>query len=194
MRNQALQHRKKMLAGILAVAMCGLMTACGTSKEQQTVNVQHTTGQSATAQMTQESTTQGAAEPVTQETQAPVQQEVMEMPTIQIQVNQQIFTATLQDNAAARALVAQLPMTISMSELNGNEKYYYLPNHLPTETSSSSQIQNGDLMLYGSDCLVLFYEAFSTSYRYTPMGHIDNPAGLAAAVGRGSITVTFSVK
>ena len=46
-------------------------------------------------------------------------------------------------------------------------------------------------MLYGSTCIVLFYESFSTSYRYTRIGRVDNPAGLAAAVGSGSVTVSF---
>lgn len=29
-------------------------------------------------------------------------------------------------------------------------------------------------MLFGSDCLVVFYQSFDTSYSYTKIGHIDN--------------------
>lgn len=47
-------------------------------------------------------------------------------------------------------------------------------------------------MLYGDRCVVLFYEDFSTSYRYTPLGKIQDSTGLAQAVGSGAVTVTFT--
>lgn len=103
----------------------------------------------------------------------------------------QTFTITLLDNPSARALLKRLPMTVSMEELNGNEKYYYLPESLPTNSLRPGNIHTGDLMLYGSDCLVLFYESFSSGYSYTRLGSVNDPSGLAAALGRGSVEVTF---
>ncbi len=47
-------------------------------------------------------------------------------------------------------------------------------------------------MLYGSDCLVLFYETFNTSYSYTRIGKIDNPSSLKDSVGSGNIKIYFS--
>lgn len=84
-----------------------------------------------------------------------------------------------------------LPLTINMEELHGNEKYYYLDNSLPTESSNVGEINTGDIMLYGSDCLVLFYDTFDTSYSYTRIGYITDTAGLKDAVGSGSVTITF---
>jgi hypothetical protein len=91
----------------------------------------------------------------------------------------------------ADAFKAMLPMTINMNELNGNEKYFNLSNNLPINASNPGTIQKGDLMMYGSNTLVLFYKTFSTSYSYTRLGHIDNPSGLPDTLGSRSVTVTF---
>ncbi len=103
------------------------------------------------------------------------------------------FTATLEDNETSKAIGTLLPMTLDMSELNGNEKYYYLNQSLPTNTESIGTIHAGDIMLYGSSCIVIFYDTFETSYSYTRIGHIDDVSELASALGSGDVTVTFSM-
>lgn len=113
---------------------------------------------------------------------------------LKINVGSTSFNVTLEDNATVTAFKVLLPMTVNMSEMNGNEKYYYLPGNLPAASSNPGTIQTGDLMLYGSSCMVLFYETFSTSYSYTRLGRVDNPSGLASAVGSGSVTVTFELE
>ena len=72
---------------------------------------------------------------------------------ITISVNGTSFAATLADNEAARAFAAMLPLTLDMSEMNGNEKYHYLSENLPTDSYRPGTIQTGDLMLYGSSCV-----------------------------------------
>lgn len=114
--------------------------------------------------------------------------------TMTITINGQTFLATLYDNETVAALKEKMPLTLNMSELNGNEKYNYLPFSLPTNAGNPGQIHAGDLMLYGSDCLVLFYESFPTSYRYTPIGRVNDPSGLADTVGGGSVQVTFAAQ
>lgn len=112
---------------------------------------------------------------------------------MKIKIGTSTFTATLYDNATATAFKSMLPMTINMIELNGNEKYYDLPGNLPTNSSNPRTIQNGDLMLYGSNTLVLFYKSFATSYSYTKLGRINDTTGLDTAIGSGNVIVTFEL-
>lgn len=111
-----------------------------------------------------------------------------------ITINGVTFTATLADNDAANAFAELFPLTLDMNEMNGNEKYHYLDNSLPTNYYRPGTIQTGDLMLYGSSCIVLFYKTFSSGYSYTRLGWIDNPEGLAAAIGNGNVSVSFSME
>ena len=78
-----------------------------------------------------------------------------------------------------------------MNELNGNEKYYYLDQKLPTNSQAVGYITAGDVMLYGNNCLVIFYESFSTSYSYTKIGHIENAENLKTILGTGNVTVKW---
>ncbi len=110
---------------------------------------------------------------------------------MRITVGGKEFTATLEGNETSKALQALLPMTLDMSELNGNEKYYYLNQSLPTNTERVGIIHAGDIMLYGSSCIVVFYDTFQTPYSYTRIGHIDDAAELTSALGSGSVTVTM---
>ena len=112
---------------------------------------------------------------------------------MKIKIRNQTFTATLHDNATTAAFKAILPMTVNMMELNQNEKYVDLSKDLPTAPSKPGTIQAGDLMLYGSSTLVLFYKTFSTSYSYTKLGRIDDVEGLSEAVGSGKVAVTFEL-
>lgn len=113
---------------------------------------------------------------------------------IKIKINSQTFTATLLDNNSARAFIKMLPMTINMKELNGDEKYHDLPESLPTNASNPRTTQAGDLMLFGSRTLVLFYKTFSTSYSYTRLGRVDDISGLVTALGSKNVTVTFEME
>lgn len=114
--------------------------------------------------------------------------------TLKLTIGQTNFTATLEDNATVKELQSLLPMTLQMDELNGNEKYCYLSSSLPTAASRPGTIHAGDIMLYGSSCIVIFYKTFSSGYSYTRIGHIDNVERLAKAVGSGSVSVRFEMQ
>ena len=111
---------------------------------------------------------------------------------INLTINGNNFTATLDDNETTRELLSRLPLEVSMSELNGNEKYYYFDESLPTNSYRPSNISAGDIMLYGSDCLVIFYEDFNTPYSYTRLGKIDNVDNLKDVLGNGNVNVMIS--
>ena len=110
---------------------------------------------------------------------------------IHIKIKGQTFTIKMENNPTTEAFVKKLPLTLSMKELNGNEKYARLSFNLPSQDENPRQIHTGDLMLYDSDCVVLFYKDFSTNYSYTQLGRIDEPEKLAELVGSGNITATF---
>ncbi len=112
---------------------------------------------------------------------------------VKIIVGKKTFTATILDNPTAKAFKALLPLTLHMDELNNNEKYAQLPQSIPTKASVPASIQSGDLMLYASTTLVLFYKSFSTSYSYTAIGKIDDVTGLLAALGDDDVNVTFEL-
>lgn len=116
---------------------------------------------------------------------------LMAQTPINIIVGSKTFSATLADSETGEAFAALLPLSVTMNELNGNEKYHYLSSSLPTAAYQPGAIHAGDLMLYGNNCVVLFYETFNTSYSYTRIGSIDDPSGLSAALGSSNVSVRF---
>ena len=113
---------------------------------------------------------------------------------ITVTIGDQSFTAKMEQNSTAEAFRALLPLTLEMQELNGNEKYHYLAQSLPTNRTKVGTINAGDIMLYGDNCVVVFYETFTTSYSYSPIGHITNPEGLKEALGTGTSTIIFKAQ
>ncbi len=102
------------------------------------------------------------------------------------------FSITLADTAAARDFAALLPLALDMEELNGNEKKKDLADALPTEVVRPGMIRTGDLLLWGSRTMVVFYQTFESPYAYTRLGRVNDPAGLTQALGRGDVRVVFS--
>lgn len=116
----------------------------------------------------------------------------MENTSVIITVNGKEFNAVFYNNETANVFINMMPLTLNMSDLNGNEKYYNLSATLPVNSERVGSIKKGDIMLYGSNCIVVFYESFNTPYSYTKIGYIENTDNLAAALGKGSVSVTFN--
>jgi hypothetical protein len=109
---------------------------------------------------------------------------------IYININRQKLEVDLENNSTVSALTKMLPLELSMNDLNNNEKYAYLDNSLPTNTYSPKHIEAGDVMLFGDNCLVIFYESFDTSYSYSKIGHINNLPEL----DDGNVSVNLSTE
>ena len=112
------------------------------------------------------------------------------MDKIYLNINNKKLTVNLENNSTTAALISLLPLNISMSDLNGNEKYAYLDSPLPTNVYSPKHIETGDVMLFGNNCLVIFYKSFDTNYDYSKIGHIDNLPEL----GDGKILVKINAE
>lgn len=112
---------------------------------------------------------------------------------IKIQVNGSTFYAVPEENEAVRALVErmeQAPVTIMMSDYAGFEKVGPLGQSLPA-SDSQTVTQAGDIVLYNSSNIVIFYG--SNSWSYTRLGHVEDLTGWEDALGGGDVTVTFSL-
>ena len=110
-----------------------------------------------------------------------------------IAVNDSSFTATLAENAAVDALVDWMeegPITLELSDYADFEKVGPLGRSLPASDSQTTT-QAGDIVLYQSNQIVLFYG--SNSWNYTRLGSIDDLTGWEDALGSGDVTVTLSL-
>lgn len=112
-----------------------------------------------------------------------------------ITIDGRSMSATLADNAAAKALVEKLArtdITITMTNYGGFEKVGTLPWSLP---ASDRQITTkpGDIMLYNGNNMVIFYG--QNSWAYTPLGVLETTDSkeISDFVGSGSKQVTLSL-
>lgn len=94
--------------------------------------------------------------------------------TIKVIIENKSYVANLEQNETVKEFLNMLPQEFDMSDLHGNEKYIYLDTKLPTNSYNPKRIEAGDIMLFGNDCLVVFYKSFDTTYSYTKIGHIEN--------------------
>ena len=115
---------------------------------------------------------------------------------LKIHVNDTTFTATLNDNSSAQALVELLQkgdLTLDMEDFSNFEKVADLPVTLP-RNDTPTDTDAGDLILYLGKRIVIYYD--KNSWNFTTLGKIDNvnKKRLKQILGDGNATVTFSVK
>jgi len=110
-----------------------------------------------------------------------------EVSSVKVIINEKEYILNLEDNETVDKFLELLPSDFNMTELNGNEKYVNLDTTLPTDSIYPKHINAGDVMLYGNNCIVVFYKSFDSKYSYTKIGHIPNLPDL----GSDDITIRF---
>ena len=117
--------------------------------------------------------------------------------TIKITISGKTLPVKLENNKAARALVEALreaPVTYEAHDYGGFEKVGPLGRSLPSSDTQTTT-QAGDVILYSSNQIVLFYG--SNSWSYTRLGKIqygtlDELKSFLKA-GEGNISVSLSL-
>lgn len=107
-------------------------------------------------------------------------------------VGEKTFIATLADTPSAKAFVTKLPLTLDMADYGGFEKVANIGT-LPSADRRENSLGLGDIMLYSSNTLVLFY-ANHGGYSYTRIGKVDDTNSLREALGEGSVSVKFELQ
>ena len=108
-------------------------------------------------------------------------------------INNKEYSVILEDNETVDILVNNMPLKLSMNNLNGNEFYSYLDFSLPTNSYNPGKINKGDIFLYGTNCLVIFYESFNTSYSYTKIGKLEDIEVLDNIKDENNIVVNLQI-
>lgn len=114
---------------------------------------------------------------------------------LQIEVNGEVLTATLEDNSSVAALLELIEedsLTLELEDYSGFEKVGELPQVLPTN-DEELDTDAGDLILYQGNQFVIYYD--QNSWSLTKLGHIDNISkeALQELLGKGDVTVELSV-
>lgn len=82
---------------------------------------------------------------------------------VTVSAGNESFTVILYDNEAAAAFTEMLPLTLDMSELNGNEKYFYMDRDLPVSAETV------DIYKTGTSCFMvqIVWSCFMTAFQPT---------------------------
>ncbi|MDE6232122.1 MAG: hypothetical protein K2M60_02065 [Lachnospiraceae bacterium] len=161
----------------------GIMSLVGCGEEQESETLQ--------ADKTVQNTESFQASKSEQEIES---QSAKEENRMKVSIGNSVFTATLENNSAVDSLIEMMknePLVIDMSDYSGFEKVGSLGKTLPANNRQTTT-QSGDIVLYNGDQIVIFYG--SNSWSYTRIGRIDDLSGWEDALGRGSVTVTFSIE
>lgn len=112
---------------------------------------------------------------------------------INVNINGSDFLASIENNEATNELTKMMeiePITLHLQDYGGFEKVGPLGRNLP---SSDRHINTscGDIVLYQSNQIVIFYG--TNSWSYTPIGKIDDLTNFIQVMGEEDVVVIFSL-
>jgi hypothetical protein len=114
---------------------------------------------------------------------------------INVRIADQLLTATSADNATARDFVSVLPLSVSMKDLFGREKYGDLPRALAEVGPRKSRYDVGDIAYWSPDHqFAIYYHQDGESIPspgIIPIAKIDS--GTEVFNVRGQVRVTIEI-
>lgn len=110
-----------------------------------------------------------------------------ELPQLTLTTAGGTLTVTMEDNSAARSLLAQLPLTLTFEDYNGTEKIAYPPEALDlSDAPGSCDPDVGTLAYYAPwGNLCIFYQDFRHSDGLVPLGRIEGDMERITGMGDG---------
>ena len=114
---------------------------------------------------------------------------------IQITVGDRTMSATLSDNASAKAfyeLLKQGPVSIDMHDYGNFEKVGPLGTSI-VRSDENITTTPGDIILYQGNQVTVYYDV--NTWNFTLLGHVDGATGenMKEFLGDGNVTVSFSL-
>ena len=114
---------------------------------------------------------------------------------IRLRIDNKVLTATLGDNKTARDFVSLLPLTLTMNDLFGREKFGHLPRAISEEGKRTHTCAIGDIAYWSPGRDVAIYYQQDGEKIPDPgiiaIGKIDS--GVEALNVRGSVKVTMEL-
>ncbi len=114
--------------------------------------------------------------------------------TLTLSINHETFPVTWENNNTVQSLKTKLTdqaLTVNLSAYGGFEQVGSLGFTLPSQ-DQQLRATSGDIMLYNSNNIVLFFG--SNSWSYTKLGHIDlSQSELDKLLNQDNVSITLSL-
>lgn len=114
--------------------------------------------------------------------------------TLELKIDNQIINVVWLDNASVNALMelAKDGLTINMHEYGGFEQTGSIGHTLPS-ADTRIDVVPGDIVLYNSNQISIFYN--NSSWSYTKLGHINlSKTELQNLLDADAVVATFTLK